>query len=112
MSDTWPPPQGQPSWPPPQNVAPQKTVEHRLVEWSIPINRSGLAIAAGYVALFTLPVLFVAPVAVLLGVLAMADLSSHPEKLGKGRAWFAIIYGGLGTVALIILVGARVISGL
>jgi len=88
------------SWPPPQYAAPQKTVENRLVEWSIPINRSGLAIAAGYVALFTVPLLFMGPIAVLLGALAVRDLRMHPEKLGRGRALFAVIYGGLGTVLL------------
>jgi hypothetical protein len=122
MSGNWPPPQGgapEPgNWPPPQGQAPQPGTwqqpsqpppywqqpphpDDKLLAWAIPINRSGLAIAAGYVALLTLPILVVGPVAVLLGILALGDIKRHPGKLGKGRSWFAIIYGGLGTLLLV-----------
>ena len=123
MTDNWPPPQSRepvPTWPAPQGPpAPQypqqyspppytfngpTTTDDKLLEWAIPINRSGLAIAAGYVALFTLPVLFLGPVAVLLGILAIRHLRNNPGQRGWGRAIFAIVYGGIGTLLLIWLV--------
>jgi hypothetical protein len=87
-----------------------KTKDEKALEWLIPINRSGLAIAAGYVALFTIPFFFVGLVAVLLGILALNDLKKNPTRSGKGRAWFAIIYGGIGTLLFIGLVAALVHS--
>ena len=99
MTNSWPPPQTDPQ--PTQGAHVQKTAGDRVLEWSVPINRSGLAVAAGYVALFTIPLLFVGPIAVLLGILALGDIRRNPEKLGRGRAWFAIIYGGIGTIALL-----------
>ena len=63
----------------------------------LPVGRSALAIAAGYMGLFAILVL-PAPFALLLGILAVRDIKKHPEKHGLGRAWFAIIIGGLVTV--------------
>jgi len=115
-ASAWPPPQ-QPAapgaWPPPQNGAPPtywappRTTDDAVVEWLVPINRSGLAVAAGYVALLSFPVLFAAPVGVLLGFLALNDLKRNPHRRGRGRAWFAIVYGGLGTVALLLVLYMR-----
>lgn len=96
-------------WPPQNGYgAPHKTVDDKLFEWTVPINRSGLAIGAGYAALCSFPILIAAPVGVLLGILALRDIARNPHKLGKGRAWFAIVYGGLGTVALAWVVVAAV----
>jgi hypothetical protein len=60
----------------------------------IPVDRSGYAIAAGYLGLFSV-MLLPAPLAILFGILALKDIKSHPEKIGKGRAWFGIIMGGI-----------------
>jgi hypothetical protein len=76
----------------------QNTLEH-----IIPINRSVWAIIAGYVALFSI-LMFPAPIAVILGVIALQDLKKKPTLKGKGRAWFAIIFGGLMTLFLLFLV--------
>lgn len=65
--------------------------EHPSVKYLVPIGRSGLAIAAGYVALLGTLVI-PAPLGIILGILALRDIKKHPEKLGKARAWFAIIY--------------------
>jgi hypothetical protein len=110
QAPVWPPPQSAPSastWAPPQYQQqhppasdwqpqygygmPQKTIDDKLLEWVVPINRSGLAVAAGYFALL------VPPIGVLLGILALRDIHRDPQKLGKGRAWFAIVYGGICT---------------
>ncbi len=70
------------------------------LKWVVPINRSGLAIAAGYVGLFAILIL-PAPVALLLGLLALRDIKKNPKKLGKGRAWFGIITGAFGTLIIV-----------
>jgi hypothetical protein len=65
----------------------------------IPVDRSGLAIAAGYLGLFSVLCL-PAPIAVWVGVLAIRDIKANPTKHGLGRAWFGIIMGVLGTAML------------
>jgi len=69
------------------------------VRYLIPIGRSGLAIAAGYAGLFCL-LIFPGPIAMVLGVLAIMDLRKHPNKLGRGRAWFGLIAGVLASALL------------
>lgn len=66
----------------------------------LPVGQSGLAIAAGYVGLFSL-LLVPAPFAILLGILALRDIKKNPKKHGKGRAIFAIIMGSLCSFGLI-----------
>ncbi len=86
---------------PPVPAAPVATSNDRAVEFIIPINRNGLAIAAGYVALFSFPFMLPGPVALGLGIGALVQLKKTPEKRGRGRAWFAVIYGGLVTLLLL-----------
>jgi hypothetical protein len=45
---------------------------------------------------------FLAPVAILLGILAIRDLRKHPEKHGLGRAVFGLVMGSIVTLALIV----------
>jgi len=73
----------------------------------IPIDRSGLAVAAGYLGLVSILVIF-APIALLLGILAIRDIKKNPEKHGMGRAVFAVIMGGIFTVFLFIYVIALI----
>lgn len=72
----------------------------RSREALIPVNRTGLSIAAGYAGLFAL-LIVPAPIALVLGVLALRDLSHKPTVAGRGRAWFGVLTGGLGTLVLI-----------
>lgn len=74
----------------------------------LPIGRSALAVTAGYVGLFAVLVI-PAPIALLLGILALRDISKHPEKLGKGRAWLATILGGLFSLLLGYIIIAAVV---
>ena len=60
--------------------------------------QSGLSIAAGYCALAGLLCGITAPVGVVLGFYGLRDLSRHPEKRGRGRAYTGIILGGLITL--------------
>jgi len=69
----------------------------------IPIDRSGLAIAAGYLGLVSI-IYFLAPIALLLGILAIRDIKKHPEKHGMGRAVFGVVMGAIFTAVLLVFV--------
>jgi hypothetical protein len=70
--------------------------------WLVPVGRSGWAIAAGYLALFSVLIVF-APFALVCGVMALRSIKKNPGLGGKGRAWFGIIMGGL--VSAVIVIG-------
>ncbi len=65
----------------------------------LPVGRSGWAIAAGYAGLLSLVPVF-APVALILGIVAVFDIRRHPHKHGMGRAIFGIIMGAICSVVL------------
>lgn len=69
------------------------------MRWLLPVGRSGWAIAAGYLGLFSF-ILFPAPIALVISIIAIRDMKKHPERHGMGRAIFGLIMGVLGTVAL------------
>jgi len=69
----------------------------------LPVGRSFLAIAAGYAGLFAV-LIFPAPIALTLGILAVIDIKRHPEKHGMGRAVFALITRGLFSALLVLFV--------
>ena len=69
----------------------------------LPVGRSALAIVAGYFGLFSI-LIFPAPLALILGILAVWDIKKHPGKHGMGRAVFAIIMGIIFTSLLLIFV--------
>lgn len=89
--------------PPPAGPPPIKPFveDSALLRMVVPIGRSWLAIAAGYLGLFSL-VLIPAPLALVVGVLAVLDLRRHPEKHGMGRAVFGVVAGLLGTIGLVL----------
>lgn len=69
----------------------------------IPLKVDAVAMAAGYAALFSL-IGIGAPVALALGIWALVRLRSRPGTAGTGRAWFAVIVGGLVTALILLLV--------
>ena len=86
----WPagPPSGQPeSW---FALGPQDAAH-----WLVPVGRSWQSITAGYLGLFGLFLFVTAPLAVWLGIWALqvAKRGGH----GRGRAWFGIVTGVIGT---------------
>jgi hypothetical protein len=91
------------SGPPP---LPSMLANDPLARVLLPVGRSGWAIAARYLGLLSLLVA-PAPLAIAAGLLALADMRRHPEKLGMGRAVIGLVMGALGTVALVILLGFR-----
>jgi hypothetical protein len=72
----------------------------------LPIGRSGWAIAAGYAGLFAV-LMLPAPLALVLGIVAIRDIKKHPDKHGMGRAIFGLVSGILFTTLLLLfLAGA------
>lgn len=68
----------------------------------LPVGRSGWAIAAGYLGLFSL-LLVPGPLAIACGVMAIVHMKKNPELHGMGRAIFGLVMGGLGTLLLIVV---------
>ena len=81
--------------PPPRDLG-----DDAAVRMLIPVGRSPLAIAAGYAGLFAVLGCF-APIALILGILAIRDIKRHPDKHGMGRAIFGLVMGVLGTILLV-----------
>jgi predicted acyltransferase len=74
--------------------------DNAAIRMLLPVGRSVLSILAGYAGLFALIPCF-APVAVILGILAIRDLKKHPEKHGMGRAIFGLVMGIVCTIGWI-----------
>ena len=84
-------------------AAPAKMGDDPMLRWLLPVGRSGWAIAAGYLALFSV-LLFPAPFALATGIVAIVVIRRNPSRHGMGRAVFGIVMGALGTIALCALV--------
>ena len=94
LASLFPPSHGVPPPVPPAPV-------NQALSMVLPINRSVWAIAAGYLALFSVLCL-PAPFALFCGIMALRDLKRQPHLQGAGRAWFGIVMGSLGTVLLLL----------
>lgn len=73
----------------------------------LPVGRPASAIAAGYLALFSiLPLVGLIPaiLAVACGATALKAIRLDPELSGKGRAWFGILFGGTTSVLTILFI--------
>ena len=71
-----------------------------LLRAVLPVGRTPLSIIAGYAGLFSL-LCAPAPLALGLGIWAVLDLKKRPGMHGMGRAVFAIVTGGIGTLAIL-----------
>lgn len=76
----------------------------------LPVGRSGWAIVAGYLGLFSI-LMFPGPFAVLAGILGVRDIKRNPNKHGMIRAGFGIAMGMLGSIGLIVFVWTRAMDG-
>jgi hypothetical protein len=73
--------------------------ENPGARWLLPVGRSGWAIAAGYLGLFSFVVL-PAPLAVICSIIAIRDIRRHPNRHGMGRAIFGLVTGILFSIVL------------
>jgi hypothetical protein len=94
------PPISRPAGPAPAFRPPPSIGDDPAIRMLLPVGRSGLAIAAGYAGLFAI-LLVPAPIALLLGILAIRDLRNNPHKHGMGRAIFGVVMGSVFTLALV-----------
>ncbi len=85
------------------NPPQQPAQRERGLEALVPVNRTGLSIAAGYLGLFAIA-LIPAPVALAVSIFALRELRTKPDVGGRGRSWFGLVMGALGTVALVVTV--------
>lgn len=76
----------------------------------VPIRADIFAVAAGYFGLFSLVVVG-APFAIIFGVIALRRIKHHPERTGKGRAWFGIIMGSLVLSLTILAIAGSIFGG-
>lgn len=90
---------------------PQQKENDTAMRMLLPVDRSGLAIVAGYLGLFSV-ICIAAPFALVIGILAVRDIKKNPKKHGLGRAWFGIIMGALGTVGFVVMIVAGIASNM
>ena len=98
---------------PPPLPQPARFGDSAVERMLLPVGRSGWAIAAGYLGLFSLIVL-PAPIALIVSIIAIRDIrksrtAAHP-KHGMGRAIFGLIMGILGTGVLVMILCAQFLS--
>jgi hypothetical protein len=72
------------------------------LRWVLPVGRSPWAIAAGYLGIFCILLVF-GPLAIGAGILGLRQIKRKPHLHGKGRAIFGIIAGSLATAVLVLL---------
>ena len=90
---------------------PQDLGDDPWVRMLLPVGRSGWAIAAGYLGLISV-LCIPSPLALIAGILAIREMRRNPKKHGMGRAVFGIVMGGIGTIALVIILVALVANEL
>ena len=100
--------------PPPARNGPTPTTlgDNTAARMLLPVGRSGWAIAAGYLGLFSL-VVMPAPIALIVSIIAIIDIQKskgavHP-KHGMGRAVFGLIMGLGGTAVIMFIVAAALL---
>lgn len=76
----------------------------------IPVNPSGLALAAGYLGIFAMTGV-VAPIAIIFGYLGIRDCQNNPTKTGIGRAWFGLVAGVIFTLVYLWILIAKPFDG-
>jgi len=66
----------------------------------VPFNVSPAALVAGYFGLFSI-LIVVAPIGLMISIVAIRDLKKHPEKHGWGRAIFGLVSSVVFTLILL-----------
>jgi hypothetical protein len=73
----------------------------------LPVGRSAWAIAAGYLGLFSV-LIVIAPIALVISIIAVRDLRKNPHLHGWGRAVFGLIMGALGTLGMLLMIASGI----
>ena len=81
--------------------APKRLQDDAGLRLVLPVGRSGWAIAAGYLGLFSL-LIIPAPIALLVSIVATVHLRRHPDLYGWGRTIFGLITSGLMTLLFLL----------
>jgi len=84
---------------------PAPVSDDTAMRFLLPVGRSGWAIAAGYLGLVSVLLVF-APFALVTGILGLQAIRRDPSLWGRGRAWFGVVMGALFTALLIIVMVA------
>ena len=84
-----------------------KVANDGMLSLIVPIHTSPWAIFASYAGLFAVTIVL-APIALILGIIALRDLRANPTLNGRGRAIFAIIMGIVFSLPLLIFLVAAV----
>lgn len=79
------------------------------MHWIVPVGRSGVSIAAGYVGLLALVIWPLAPVAIGLGIWGLRKARSGGH--GSGRCIFAIIAGVIGCLLGVLFLAGGMATG-
>jgi hypothetical protein len=90
---------------------PPEMGDDAAVRMLLPVGRSGWAIAAGYLGLFSV-LCIPAPLALIAGILAVREMNRNPKKHGMGRAVFGIVMGTIGTIHLVLFFVLLIIGAL
>jgi hypothetical protein len=86
----------------PRPAAPAPSLgENAGMRMLLPVGRSGWAIAAGYLGLFSFLVVF-APIGLVVSIVAAIHLKRRPDLHGWGRTIFGLVMGGLGTLVFVL----------
>ncbi len=80
------------------------------LKYLVPVGRSGYAIAAGYLGLFSLVIPFLCFATMIFSILGTLDLRKHPEKLGWGRIGTGYALGGTMTLVHLIVIASAIFS--
>jgi uncharacterized ubiquitin-like protein YukD len=83
-----------------------------LDRFVLPQGRPGSAIASGYLGLLSLFPFIGFPLgiaAIITGVIALRTLNKYPNLIGRGRAWFGLIVGSIGTLFSTLMIVVMVI---
>jgi hypothetical protein len=71
--------------------------------WLLPVGRSGWAIAAGYLGLLSI-IIFPAPLALIISIVAIRDIKKHPDRHGMGRAVFGLVMGVIFSIFFVFMI--------
>ena len=102
---------GNPYLPPGAPPYPYPAPSDAGLKYIVPVGVSPLAIISFYCGFFALFCMgFTSPIALLTGILALKQIARNPQMDGKPRAIIGIVLGALGTVGLLVFLGAMLVS--